>query len=316
MPTNTGDYMCFRCNKHFKNPTNFYRAINGVYKDSGYMPICKDCLSALFDQYCDMYGSEQKAMQRICMLLDLYYNEQVFNTVMRRNPTTIVGSYIKYCNIKQYHGKTFDTSLQSGFEFNEQKNKIVVKPIELVAPVNDVESEMDEPEGELEETEPEISEADIRKWGAGLDYEDYEVLNNHYKGLMTANPGADSNQLIFIKNLCYTMMFQMRALRSNDTDTYQKMASLYMSTFTKSKLQVAQETTSVEDFKMGVDIETIEQFTPAEYYKDKKLYRDFDGIGEYAERFIFRPLRNLVHGTDARDYEYYVKDEDDGDADG
>ena len=316
----SGDYMCFRCGKHFKNTNNFYKANNGAYKDSGYLPICKDCLAELYDQYCDMYGDERRAVQRLCMLLDLYYNDKIYSLVSKKTPATILGNYIKYCNMRQYLGKSFDTSLQKeNFEFNEQKAKIIVKPIEIAASDFDIGDvrETGETESELENDEPEISDADILKWGAGLEYEDYEVLNNHYKGLMNANPGADSNQLIFIKNLCYTMMFQMRALRENDTDTYQKMANLYMSTFTKSKLQMAQETTSAEDFKMGVNIETIEQFTPAEYYKDKKLFKDYDGLGEYAERFILRPLRNLMHGTTDRDYEYYVKDEEgDGDTNG
>ena len=58
----------------------------------------------------------------------------------------------------------------------------------------------------------------------------------------------------------------------------------------------------------------IEKYTPAEYYKDKKLYRDYDNLGEYISRFLFRPLKNLMFGTQDRDYEYYVKDE--GDTDG
>jgi len=54
----------------------------------------------------------------------------------------------------------------------------------------------------------------------------------------------------------------------------------------------------------------ISKYTPEEYYKDKKLYKDFDGIGEYFKRFVLRPLKNLQLGTTDRDKEFFVSDEE------
>ena len=68
---------------------------------------------------------------------------------------------------------------------------------------------------------------------------------------------------------------------------------------------------SDEDVSFGVTIETIERYTPAEYYKDQSLFSDFDKLKEYVERFMLRPLRNLMHGSKDRDYEFYIKEEDD-----
>ena len=52
-------------------------------------------------------------------------------------------------------------------------------------------------------------------------------------------------------------------------------------------------------------------------YNDKFdlcLYREQgDNVGEYFERFVLRPLRNLMHGTSDRDYEFSVEDTEDGD---
>ena len=58
-------------------------------------------------------------------------------------------------------------------------------------------------------------------------------------------------------------------------------------------------------------MERISQYTPEEYYKDKKLYKDFDGIGSYFERFVRRPIINLQFNRNERDYEFCVKDEPD-----
>ena len=63
---------------------------------------------------------------------------------------------------------------------------------------------------------------------------------------------------------------------------------------------------------LGIGIEEIEKYTPAEYYKDKKLFKDTDEIGNYWERFIKRPLKNLILGSKVRDTEFYVKDEESG----
>ena len=59
-------------------------------------------------------------------------------------------------------------------------------------------------------------------------------------------------------------------------------------------------------------IRDIEQYTPAEYFKDKKLFRDADGLGEYFQRFVTRPLRNLMSGEKVMDPEFRVtgRDED------
>ena len=54
----------------------------------------------------------------------------------------------------------------------------------------------------------------------------------------------------------------------------------------------------------------VSQYTPEEFYKNKDRYKDFDGLGEYYERFAVRPLRNIELGSQDRDYEFYVHEED------
>ena len=59
---------------------------------------------------------------------------------------------------------------------------------------------------------------------------------------------------------------------------------------------------------LGEMIRDIEEFCPAEYYKDKKLYADFDHLKEYIERFMTRPLRNLLTGSKELDKEFSLSD--------
>lgn len=229
-------------------------------------------------------------MQRLCMAFDLYYNDSIFDSC-NGDKLTLIGNYIKRLNMVQYKGKTFDTTLDNKFKFNDNHE-------------NDKRNEINE-ENEV------IDPKDIEKWGVGFEKTDYNVLNTHYKFLKTANPNCDNNQEIFINDLCYTKMQQMKAVREGRVDDYNKLTESYRKSFQQAGLKTVKDNNTTEEFSIGVNVETIEKFTPAEYYKNKNLYKDFDNIGDYIKRFLFRPLKNLMFGSKDRDNEFYVKGEDD-----
>lgn len=296
--TGQAAYVCCQCNKHYTSLTQFYKTYSKLYTRTGYLPICKNCLGKLFDAYIEKYGDVRKAMQRICMAFDLYYNDSIFDTC-NDGTSAMLGNYIRNLNMAQYKGRTFDTTLDDGFEFNKVSTS---KKKNIPEPQEPDESEVDE-----------IDPADIEKWGIGFENVDYGILNAHYRLLKTANPNCDSNQEIFITDLCYTKMQQMKAVREGRVDDYNKLTDSYRKSFTQAGLKTVRDSSINEEFTIGVNAETIEKYTPAEYYKNKELYHDFDNIGDYINRFLLRPLRNLMHGTKDRDYEYFVRDEENED---
>lgn len=292
-------YVCCQCNESFDSLTQFYKTYSSLYSDTGYLPICKDCFFKLFKSYTGKYGDTRAAMKRICMAFDLYYNDSIFDS-SNDGTDAIIGSYIRRLNMVQYKGKTFDTTLDDGFSFNDSEPEKQVEKCE----------KQEEPE---EQEVNDIDHKDIQKWGFGFDSTDYGILNSHYEYLKTANPNCDSNQEIFVTDLCYTKMQQMKAVREGRVDDYNKLTESYRKSFQQAGLKTVRDASINEEFTIGVNAETIEKYTPAEYYKNKELYKDFDNIGNYIERFLLRPLKNLMHGTKDRDYEFYVKDESDAD---
>jgi hypothetical protein len=65
-------------------------------------------------------------------------------------------------------------------------------------------------------------------------------------------------------------------------------------------LTPAQQTASSSGKGMetwGMFIKTIEETTPAEFYKDKQRFADFDNIGSYIQKYVVRPLKNFVTGS-------------------
>ena len=282
-------YVCCQCGITTPSASHFYKTYSDMYSGNGYLPICKSCIAELYESYRKIYGSEQKALQRVCMAFDLYYNENLFLSCKSKSPEAMMGTYIKNLNMVQNRGKTFDNSLEEGFDFG--KTKVSVRP-----EANDT--------GRIKQT-------DIAKWGYGFEYDDYKVLNEHYKYLKEANPNCDSNQEIFINDLCMTKMMQLKAAREQRTDDYNKLTDSYRKSFKEAGLKTIQDDSTVDQDCWSSFTSIVSQYTPEEYYKDKTLYYDWDKLGEYYQRHVCRPLDNIVNCTTVRDPEYRVSDEGD-----
>ena len=274
-------YTCCQCGKSLPE-TRFFKTPSSVFAAIGHLPICKDCLEREYKKYNISYKDSNKAMQRVCMMFDIYYDATLFESC-KSSEDKVVGNYVRRTNLGQYKNRTFDTSVDEGFIFVDGSQSGSIRKEDIELPPN-----------------PKY----VERWGDGLSNIDYDELEKHYKLLKSANPNCDNNQEIFIVELCYTKMQQMKAVREGRVDDYKKLADSYRQSFSQAGLKTVRDTSAAESFTIGINAETIEKYTPAEYYKDRTLYKDHDNIGEYIERFLLRPLRNLQHGTVDRDYEY------------
>lgn len=300
MPSKDSKCVCCSCGEPLAL-TKFYKS-NSVFYADGHLPICKECFSSKFGHFAAEYHSNKMAMQRMCMTFDIYFNEVAFDSC-DTDDSTVLGNYFRKLNLSQHKGKTFEDSIKEGFDLSGDR-----KPVKETQEVVNVDSDDEE-----NENADMIDLADIEKWGAGLEPTDYTILNSHYRLLSSSNPQCDGNAEIFIIDLCYTKMQQMKAVRESRVDDYKKLTESYIKSFTQAGLKTVKDTNAMEDFTIGVNAETIEKYTPAEYYKNRSLYKDHDNIGDYIERFLLRPLRNLMRGTKDRDAEFFVKDEEEND---
>lgn len=293
LPPRILEYRCSKCEYKSNSPSNFYRSNSEIYDNNGYMPICKDCLLKLYNEYLLLYGDIHKAIKRICMAFDLYYSDAIVDSCCKnfKGIAPPLGNYIKKLNISQYKKKTFDTTLDEGFLFDSEEDVML-------------------PSDEEEKPLTTIPESVRARWGSGLSDDDYKTLEEHYRYLKKANPDFDSNQEIFIMDLCQTKMQQTNAMKSGRTDDYIKLTESYRKTFSQAGLKTTPDSNESNNESWGTWIGMISKYTPEEYYKDKTLYKDFDGIGEYFKRFVLRPLKNLQFGTTDRDKEYFVSDEE------
>lgn len=186
--------------------------------------------------------------------------------------------------------KTFIDSLK--FEYEQKQNNIITS------------------REQAKSEESTITASAVDRWGVGFAEADYKNLDEHYRMLKKNNPNCDNNQEIFIKSLCNLNMLMVKALKDGDSDKYVKLTDQYAKTFKQAGLRTVNEQDSSADECLGVTLAAISQYTPEEYYKDKALYKDFDNIGGYFDRFVKRPLKNLMFGSNERDSEFFVKEDE------
>lgn len=295
---NRTEFYCYACGKSYKKQDgNFCKSLSPLFaSNNGFVHICKKCTDKYYYNLVDLFsGNEEKAMDRMCQLFDWYYSDEIFAATRKISADrSRVCAYPAKSNLPQYEarGKTYVDTI-------DDRANNVIQNVE----------QLDEMKAEGQTA---ITKVMFERWGQ-VSSEDIVALEEHYKMLKKQNPNCDNNQEIFIKDLCYTKLLQLKAFKDGNSTDFEKYTKLYRDTFKQAGLKTVQETDASGDETLGVTLAVISQYTPEEYYKDKKLYKDFDGIGEYFQRFVLRPLKNLVLGTTERDKEYCVKD---GDNDG
>lgn len=297
-------YKCTCCGNSWNTQKSRFSASQSVLYQSnnGYITICNDCRDAYYYQLVDLYsGSEEKAIEHMCKQFGWIYDLNALAASRQiSSDRARIGDYLAKKNLPQ--------TTQYGYtDIDTVKNEFLNRKANIIKSTEHFEQLQEE--GNTTISSSEI----IERWGAGLSEWDYSTLDEHYKMLKRNNPNCDNNQEIFIKALCNLNWLMMKTLRSDNVDSgeYVKLTEQYSKTFKQAGLKTVEEKDSSNDASFGVTLATISQYTPEEYYLDKSLYEDFTHMGEYIERHMLRPLRNLQHDANERDFEYFVPDAED-----
>lgn len=289
-------YKCTMCGNSWDAQKNhFSKSAHPKYQaNGGYIEICNDCRDLYYKKLIDLYsGNEEHAIRHMCMEFGWVYHIDALTASRQISADrSRISHYLAKKNLGQTAriGTTYFDSMK--YEFQNKLDNVI------------------ESREQAKSEDSTITASAVDRWGIGFTEIDYKVMDDHYRMLKRQNPNCDANQEIFIKSLCSLSMLQAKALKDGDSDKYVKLTDQYAKTFKQAGLRTIEEKDGSADECLGVTLATIAQYTPEEYYKDKTLYRDFDGIGEYFERFVKRPLRNLMMGSNDRDKEYYVHEDE------
>lgn len=113
MPVTNLKFFCSRCGTAFSRQKGYFPVSHSpMYRGTGYLPFCNDCLDTMFDEYRQLLGSDREAMRRMCMKLDLYWHDSIYDMVERTaGVNSKVRNYIGKTNIIRYIDKSFDDTI-------------------------------------------------------------------------------------------------------------------------------------------------------------------------------------------------------------
>lgn len=292
-------YRCSCCGKGFISQKNYFQKSNSplFQSNDGYLPWCKECSDKYFLLLCAMYmGNQEHAIEHFCQQADWVYEEnplvaaKAFESGHRDR--TRLSHYAAKKNLNTEGRKTYIDTIKYNY-LNKQGDIVQSKE-------------------DIKNNDISVTGTAIDRWGVGLTEFDYNTLEDHYKMLKKNNPNIDNNQEVFVKSLCNLNWLMVKMLRSETVDAskYTSLVEQYSKTFKQAGLKTIEEKDNSNNETVGVTLATISLYTPEEFYKDKSLFTDHDGIGDYYDRHICRPMKNLVFDEDTRDKEFFVPDGD------
>lgn len=286
-------FKCSCCGQGFSKQKGYFQRSNDVLfqENNGYLPWCKECSDKYMTQMTALYSNnEEHAIRDFCQRAGWNYDVSALaasrETYSGHRDRSRISHYAAKKNLNCDGRKTYIDSL---------KNEYINKQNEIITSKEQVKTD-----------EVNVSGTAVDRWGVGFTAQDYKNLEEHWRMLKKNNPNADSNQEIFIKDLCNINMLKIHALQSGDSKEYASLVEQYSKTFKQAGLKTIEEKDNSNNETVGVTLATISQYTPEEFYEDKSLYEDWDEIGDYFERHVCRPMKNIMTGSETRDKEFFV----------
>jgi hypothetical protein len=276
---------CRKC-MTFKKPEDFFDATDTYLDSNGKMSICTACINEIYKKVFTNEQSMEQTILRICRMLNVRFDFAAIDAVKK-------------------HLATFEENGRSTESFfGIYKNKLLsVQPgklsdkdwdnqdLSFIEPTK--EEKLRLPAGTIENQEYFESQ-----WGKGFQKDDYEFLEQEFNEWRKTTKCDTQGEKVLVKEICYKQNEIRKArVEGKAVDAMVKSLQDIMknSALTPALQSAAMSGKSADTF--GNWVKEIEQLEPAEFFQDKEKFKDFDGIAEYIERYITRPIGNFITGS-------------------
>lgn len=190
-PQTTQKFICCRCGTAFSRQKGYFPVSHSpMYRGTGYLPMCSDCVEDMYEYYRGELGDDREAMRRMCMKLDLYWDCSIYDMVERTaGVQSRVRNYIGKTNIIRYIDKSFDDTLREEAIRAEQTDseRFAFAP---------------QPEPEDPKDENPVEQGVIDFWGAGYPSDMYSELERHYHDWTGGSDISDPSERALYKQIC------------------------------------------------------------------------------------------------------------------
>ncbi len=294
---------CRRCMEN-KKVSAFFKATDLLIDRNTYMSICKDCVVDLYSRYYQIEHDIDRAMLRLCRVVNWAYTEKAIESTKKQfasggkspDDLSFPGIYRGKLAIRGEAGFTKDKATDSS-------ELIFREPFSQGQP----EAISDDAFGE--------DTIDLKTfWGTNFTYDQFIFLEAELSRWKASHLSDTYAQISLLKELCYKELEIRNArVEGNSTSSLIREKQDLMKTCSvdPAKANLASSGQNRESF--GLIIKQIEETEPADFYKDKTLFKDFDNISFYFEKYVRRPLKNFVTGS--RDFNVDATDDSDDEYD-
>lgn len=199
---NSASVVCTRCGTPYGRRKGYFPVSYAVlHKGIGYIPVCKDCIESLYSGYLSQCNNAKDAVRQVCRKLDLYWSDNVYGIVERKNTTrSMMTSYIAKINTVTYAGKCYDdTLLEDGTLWNWVSDPDTDGVTRQQAPR--VTDDADEENAD----EPEIDDDVVAFWGPGYTasmYADLEQRRAYWLSRFPDDATIDIGTEALIRQVC------------------------------------------------------------------------------------------------------------------
>jgi len=261
---------CRKCMQN-RRSADFYDAADKLLDSNSKMSICRYCINDVFESYFVKDNNLNNAIYQTCKIINVRYDANAVETTQKHLDSVnskgkainqVFGVYLsklKLSNFGQIDIENVD------FTFSE--------PIRYDAPGIDPEIYGDDTVEELE-----------KFWGKGFTPDQYQFLENKMDEYKKTHRSDTAAEVSLLRQICFTEL-DIREARNPDgggsVGNHIKLLQDLMKTanIDPVKAAVANSGKSQDTFSSFVKI--IEENEPADYYKDKELFKDFDNVSFY-----------------------------------
>ena len=200
-PVSSQKFYCCRCGLSYSRQKGYFPVSHSpMYRGSGYLPICNDCVEDLYEYYCTKLGDHRSAMKRMCMKLDLYWNDSIYDMVEKTaGVNSRVRNYIGKTNIVRYIDKTYDNTIEE--ELSEHGAISTDRDMTAETAVDGNASTEAQSEDHSEADMP-VDQQVIDFWGRGYSNSFYRELDRRYANWTQGKQITAPEELSLYRQIC------------------------------------------------------------------------------------------------------------------
>lgn len=270
---NASSSICRKCGTAYSRLKGYFPvSYSYLYKGTGYLPYCKECVDGMFASYLAECQDSKKAVRQMCRKLDLYWNEKVYEAVEKQNSTrSMMTSYITKINAIKLASKSYDDTLK-------EEGALWLEPKAY--------PDMQLGESVIEHTSDDVEIPDdvIAFWGPGYTPSMYIELENRYKYWVSRFPNKDDIDIgteALVRQICNLEIDinRDRAAGKSIDKNVNTLNNLLGSAMLKPAQQKDEAESSINETPLGVWIDRWEKRRPVP--EPDPMLKDVDKIVKY-----------------------------------